>query len=73
MAETKLLILADRGGFRQDGMEKHTDLFIIFTVEAEEAEATGGGGRGCFGGLPHGGERAGDTFSSEITGFSLST
>ena len=51
-------------------MEKRKVLVIFFTVVVE-AEATGG--RGRLGGLLHGRGKAGDTFSSEKTGFNLST
>ena len=68
--ETNLLgSLAPWGGFRREGREKQTDLFVFLTGGG--GFETGGGGR--LGGLPRGGGKAGDTFLSEKTGFNLST
>ena len=44
----KLLDLAARGGFRQDGMEKRTNFATFFTTGAE-VETTGGGELGAEG------------------------
>ena len=76
-AETKLLgSKAAWGGLRQDGREKLTDLFVILTG-GRGFPAGGGGfpavGGGHLEGLPHGQGKAGDTFSSEKTGFNLLT
>ena len=69
-AETNLISSkAAWGGFRRDGREKRTDLFVILTGGREFAA----GGGGHLEGLPCGGGKAGDTFLSEKTGFNLST
>ena len=83
-AETNLLVSkAAWGGFRRGGREKRTDLLDFLTggggfaargggfAAGGEGFAAGCGGR--LGGLPGGGGKAGNTFTSEKTGFNLST
>ena len=67
---------AARGGFRRNGREKQTDLFVILSGGGGFAAGGGGfaaGGKGRLGGLPQGGGKAEETFSLKKTGFSLST
>ena len=76
-AETNLLgSMAARGGFRRDRREKLKDLFVLLT-EGWEFETGYGGfearGGGRLGDLLRGGGKTWDTFSSEKTGFRLST
>ena len=64
------------GRYQRYGREKQTDLFVILTGGGGFAAGGRGfaaGGGGCQGGLPRGGSKAGDTFSSEKTDFKLST
>ena len=57
----------------KDGRENQTDLFIIFTGGGGFAARGGGFTAGGGGRLPRGRGKAGDTFSSEKTGFNLLT
>ena len=57
---------------------KNKQIYLLFSLEAEDLQLEGGrrfaaGGGECLGGLPQGRGKAGDTFSSEKTGFNLST
>ena len=75
----RTFLAARQFGADSDKIEgRNKQIYLLFSLEAEDLQLHGGGGfaaggGGRLGGLARGGGKAGDTFSSEKTGFNLST